>query len=147
MSVLSKKQMGSMKRNCILLFCMVFLGFPLYSRQEPILARDIFIGQIIEVQMQSVEALAKQALLEPYSLSWIESYIPASMRTGFVHTYDRLLASMLPLGQVQVAEAVRRGRMIEVPFCYHEPAYGYGSMTWMQNEDGRFVLLSLSVQQ
>ena len=136
-----------MKRDCILLAALFFSCFPLLSNPIPLLPLDQNIGQVIEAEPNSIEQTAKTALSQSYSLSWIETYIPSSMRTGFVFTYDRLLASLLPLQQLQVAAALKRGHLFEIPFCYHEPTYGYGSMTWMQNEDGRYVLLSLSVHE
>lgn len=132
-------------RNCILFMVVGMLATPLFATPKPMLPLDRNIGQIVEIQAGSVEERGMQALSESYSLSWIESYIPSSMRTGFVYTYDRILASHLPLQQLQIAEAIKRGHLYEVPFCYHEPTYGYGTMTWMQNEDGAFVLLSLTL--
>ncbi len=136
-----------MKRDCILLAALFFSYFPLLSSPIHLLPLDQNIGQVIEAEPNSIEQTAKTALSQSYSLSWIETYIPASMRTGFVFTYDRLLASLLPLKQLQVAASIQRGHLFEIPFCYHEPTYGYGSMTWMLNEDGHFVLLSLSVHE
>ena len=147
MEVLLVWKKNRMKRDCILLMVMFFSCFPLLSSQNPLLPLDQNIGQIIEAEPNSIEQTAKTALSQSYSLSWIETYIPSSMRTGFVFTYDRLLASLLPLKQLQVAASIQRGHLFEIPFCYHEPTYGYGSMTWMQNEDGRYVLLSLSVHE
>ena len=136
-----------MKRDCILLAALFFSCFPLLSSPIPLLPLDQNIGQVIEAEPDSIELTAKTALSQSYSPAWIETYIPSSMRTGFVFTYDRLLASLLPLKQLQVAASIQRGHLFEIPFCYHEPTYGYGSMTWMLNEDGHFVLLSLSVHE
>ena len=134
-------------RHCILFMVVGMLSAPLFSTPKPMFPLDRNIGQIIEIQSGTVEEIGKQALSESYSLAWIETYVPSSMRTGFVYTYDRVLASHLPLQQLQIAEAVKRGHLFEVAFCYHEPTYGYGSMTWMQNEDGAFVLLSLTLHE
>ncbi|NLE15204.1 MAG: hypothetical protein GX626_04970 [Spirochaetales bacterium] len=134
-------------RSCILLLFASLFCFPLFSSPAPLLPIDKNIGQIIAVEPQSVEEQAKRSLSQDYSLAWIETYVPDSLRTGFVHTYDRLLAALLPLEQIQMATHIQRGHLLEVPFCHHAPAYGYGSMTWMQNEDGKFVLLSLSVHE
>lgn len=147
MESLHELKMNRLKRNCILLAALFFSCFPLLSSPIPLLPLDQNIGQVIEAEPNSIEQTAKTALSQSYSLSWIETYIPASMRTGFVFTYDRLLASLLPLKQLQVAASIQRGHLFEIPFCYHEPTYGYGSMTWMLNEDGHFVLLSLSVHE
>lgn len=147
MESLHELKMNRLKRNCILLAALFFSYFPLLSSPIPLLPLDQNIGQVIEAEPNSIEQTAKTALSQSYSLSWIETYIPASMRTGFVFTYDRLLASLLPLKQLQVAASIQRGHLFEIPFCYHEPTYGYGSMTWMLNEDGHFVLLSLSVHE
>ncbi|HPE92744.1 MAG TPA: hypothetical protein PLQ90_03075 [Sphaerochaeta sp.] len=138
---------STMRRDCILLALVALLHSPLFSSPKPLLPIDQNIGQIIAVEPQSVEEQAKRSLSQDYSLSWVETYVPESIRTGFVHTYDRLLAALLPLEQIQMASHIQRGHLLEVPFCYHAPAYGYGSMTWMQNEDGKFVLLSLSVHE
>lgn len=147
MESLHELKMNRLKRNCILLAALFFSYFPLLSSPIHLLPLDQNIGQVIEAEPNSIEQTAKTALSQSYSLSWIETYIPASMRTGFVFTYDRLLASLLPLKQLQVAASIQRGHLFEIPFCYHEPTYGYGSMTWMLNEDGHFVLLSLSVHE
>lgn len=147
MESLHELKMNRLKRNCILLAALFFSYFPLLSSPIPLLPLDQNIGQVIEAEPNSIEQTAKTALSQSYSLSWIETYIPSSMRTGFVFTYDRLLASLLPLKQLQVAASIQRGHLFEIPFCYHEPTYGYGSMTWMLNEDGHFVLLSLSVHE
>ncbi|MDX9984996.1 hypothetical protein, partial [Sphaerochaeta sp.] len=87
--------MNRLKRNCILLAALFFSYFPLLSSPIPLLPLDQNIGQVIEAEPNSIEQTAKTALSQSYSLSWIETYIPASMRTGFVFTYDRLLASLL----------------------------------------------------
>ena len=134
-------------RNCILFMVVGMLATPLFATPKPMLPLDRNIGQIVEIQDGSVEERGLQALSESYSLSWIESYVPSSMRTGFVYTYDRILASHLPLQQLQIAQAIQRGHLYEVPFCYHEPTYGYGSTTWMKNEDGAFVLLSFTLDE
>lgn len=143
----SKVRRHVRSRNCILVLLIGLASFPLFANPSSLLPIDLNVGQIVEGLPGSVEEKAEEALSRSYSLAWLESYIPSSMRIGFVHTYDRLLASLLPVRQLQIAKANVRGTLFEVPFCYHEPHYGYGSMTWMQNEEGAFVLLSLSVHE
>ncbi len=105
------------------------------------------IGQIIEPEAGTIEAYAKEALTTAYSPQWIERYIPPSLARGFTHTYDELLASILPVETIQMGRGVHRTQLWEVPFVIREPTYRWGSMVWMDQSDGRWALLSISLSE
>lgn len=105
------------------------------------------IGQVIEGESGTIESYAKEALTTAYTPEWVERYIPPSLMQGFVHTYDTLLASMLPVSTLQMGRAIHRTHLWEVPFAIIEPAYRWGSMVWMDQSDGRWALLSISISE
>lgn len=105
------------------------------------------IGQVIEVEPGTIEAYAKQALSVAYTPEWVESYVPPSLVQGFVHTYDAILASLLPVSTIQMGRAIHRTHLWEVPFAIIEEPYRWGSMVWMDQSDGRWALLSISISE
>lgn len=105
------------------------------------------IGQIIEPDPTQVEAYAKGALTDAYTPEWVETYVPPSLAVGFVHTYNDLLASLLPAHGIQMGRAVQRTHLWEVGFVVTEPTYRWGSMVWMDQNDGRWALLSISISE
>lgn len=119
------------------------LIWPLHAA---ILPKNVDIGQIIEPQEGSVEALAKDALSEPYTLDWIQRYVPASLQAGFVHTNDEALSTILGSTAIQMAKAIRRTQLWEVPFCIFGEEYWWGVMVWVEQNPGSWALLSLSLE-
>lgn len=105
------------------------------------------IGQVVEGESGTIESYAKEALTTPYTPEWVERYIPPSLVQGFVHTYDATLASLLPVSTIQMGRAIHRTHLWEVPFAIIEPAYRWGSMVWMDQSDGRWALLSISISE
>lgn len=137
-----------MRRNyCILLVVLLLVWLPLFAQTEYLLPIDSHIGQIVLPEPGSVEYQAHVALSSPYSLTWIETFVPEFLRSGFTFAYDDLLSGLLPVSQLQIGRAMQRGHLFEVPFTYHEPYNGWGTTIWMLNEDEHFVLLSISLEQ
>ncbi len=87
-----------------------------------------------------------QSLGETYSPTWIDAYVGVALRKAFTNTYDTQLATKLPLRDIQIGRSVMRAGLYEVPFCYHEPSYGWGTMVWTKGEDETWALLALSFQ-
>ncbi|MFA7560162.1 MAG: hypothetical protein WCY61_05490 [Sphaerochaeta sp.] len=108
---------------------------------------DLFIGQVVEPQSSSIEEQSKEALKEGYSPSWIETYVPEGMRQGFVHTYNHLLANLLPAEQLQIGKAIQFGSLVEVPFRIFAPVPLSGMLVWVESDEGEPYLLSLSTNQ
>lgn len=108
---------------------------------------DSFIGQIVEPQPNSIEEQTKEALKDGYSPAWIETYVPEGMRQGFVHTYNHLLADLLPAEQLQIGKAIQFGSLVEVPFRIFAPVPLSGMLVWVESDEGEPYLLSLSANQ
>lgn len=105
------------------------------------------IGQIVEPDKTRIEYYAREALQSPYSVQWVSTYVPPSLEAGFVFTYNDLLAALLPAQGIQMGRAVQRTHLWEVGFVITEPGYRWGSMVWMDQGDGRWALLSISVSE
>lgn len=105
------------------------------------------IGPIVEGDAATIEGYARQALTTPYTLEWVEAYIPPSLAQGFVITYGELLSTILPVPRIQMGKAIQRTHLWEVPFAIIEPTYRWGSMVWIDQDDGRWALLSISISE
>ena len=135
------------KYRMVLLFLLI-LSAPLSAAPPSYLLpinRDI--GQIVEPEETGIEHYAQRALASPYSLAWVDAYVPPSLAAGFVHTYNDLLSSLLPASGIQMGRAVQRTHLWEVGFAVTEPTYRWGSMVWMDQSDGRWALLSISISE
>ena len=134
----------------IAMFCMGPLSanetLPFHEAYEAQLPSDASIGQIVNSEEGSAEAITRQALMNFYGPGWIEEFVSEVLRKAFTNTYDQQLASLLPAKQVQVGRAVVRSDLYEVPFCVHEPDYQWGTMVWTRSEDERWVLLAIQIE-
>ncbi len=128
-----------------LLICVVLpaQGFP--GQHEPQLPIDATIGQIVEGEEGSVEAVTKEALAASYGPQWVNQYVTDVLRKAFVSTYGDLLGSLLPAKQIQTGRAKVRGNLYEVPFCLHEPVYRWGTMVWTREEKTDWYLVAVAV--
>lgn len=117
--------------------------FPLHY-QLPV---DVFSNQVVELDELSVEEHTRSALQRSFDSTWLAAYVPQSILSAFVTSYAGILDSKLPASQVQIGKARRRASLWEVPFSVHHPSYYYGTFVWTENDQGAFVLLSLSVNQ
>jgi hypothetical protein len=108
---------------------------------------DFYIGQIIEPTENSIEEQSLDALKEPYTPAWIETYIPEGMRQGFVHTYDHLLSDYLPSAELQIGKPVKLGSLVEIPFRVFSPKPLIGLLVWVESDEGDPFLLSLSITE
>ena len=142
---------GWMKR--VLLFLILAVSAPgigaasleeAFSYKLPV---DFYIGQIIEPAENSIEEQSLEALKEPYTPAWVETYIPEGMRQGFVHTYDHLLSSYLPSEKLQIGKPVKIGALVEIPFRMFSPKPLIGLLVWVENDEGDPFLLSLSISE
>ncbi len=137
------------KRLALLALLLALVTSPLASAVQSafsyLLPVDSTIGQVIEPEEGSVELLTLQALGSPYDPAWLESYVPGELHQSFVHTYDQLLASLLPIRDVLIGKAILRGTLYEVPFRTLSGRLATGSFVWYLDEDGETFLVSLSL--
>ena len=91
---------GAMRRLVTLL--MLLLPFGLFAAVHPV---DSTIGQTGE----GTELLCS-AMAEPYSLSWLESYVDASWQEAFAAANSTILAKILPLSNPVMGE-LEEGRI------------------------------------
>jgi len=134
----------------VLLVMLSALGIGAASLKEAFsykLPVDFYIGQIIEPAENSIEEQSLEALKEPYTPAWIETYIPEGMRQGFVHTYDHLLSDHLPSEELQIGKPVKLGSLVEIPFRVFSPKPLIGLLVWVESDEGDPFLLSLSITE
>ncbi len=140
-----------MKKNRLLLnfICVLFVPSALLAVAFPLeyqLPFDEYIKQVVEEDPSSVEEQTRRALQSSYGPSFI-AFVPQSVQSAFVATYNDILASILPASNIQIGKARERNNIFEVPFSIHQELSLYGTFVWTKNEEGQFVLLSLSINQ
>jgi len=149
-----------MKRRtlCIVLF-ITMLSMPLFALpvsselalgfHGASLPVDEKIGQLVEANVGSVEDLTIEALSTPYSLEWVEKYVPKDIQFGFVHTFDAVLSSLLPQRAVSTAKAIKSQEMQQVSFRFRVEETGalhYGTFVWIELEEGVYNLISITLE-
>ena len=120
------------------------LGF-----HAPFLPYDTKIGQLVCTEEGSVEAKTIEALSSPYSLQWVETYVPKDLQFGFVHSFDAILSSLLPQKAISTAKAVNFQELQEVAFRFKVEETGalqYGTFVWIELEEGVYNLVSISLE-
>lgn len=131
----------------LLLLCVSLLGLQLFAVDFPLhyrLPLDVNINQVVEDDANIAQELTRAALLSSYGPSWLASYVPQSILSAFVATYNETLSTLLPASSVQIGQARVRSTFQEVPFAIHYPQYQYGTFVWTENHEGQFVLLSIA---
>ncbi|MDY0290290.1 MAG: hypothetical protein RBR15_15795 [Sphaerochaeta sp.] len=115
-----------------------------FAHIPPLLAQDSLTGQLVEPEEGSVEAFTAQALGEPYTLAWVERYVPEDVRYSFVRTFDQDLSLLLPQTMLTFGKAVHRQESLSVPFRYGKEMRS-GTFVWIEMEPGEYTLLSISL--
>jgi|GEM_PF-4641636 len=138
---------------CLLLACTLVAApvaaLPLstqlsFSLDVPMLAQDPSIGQLVQPEEGTSEAYTAEALSTPYSPEWVANFVSKDVQFSFIRTFDTELALLLPQTKVSLGKAIRRQDNVSVPFRYGEQMR-YGTFVWIEVSEGRYTLVSITL--